>query len=147
MKVKDTSSIINSVIGKGTKFSGQFFLSGYLRIDGWCSGRIQTDGKIFVSKSGKCFANILVRAIEISGELRGDIVATESVVIRSTAKVTGDIITPHLKIEDGGFYKGSCRANPEIDIKKEIVLFQKKQEESLNNIQDDNVIMFEKKSS
>ena len=37
---------VNSIIGEGSEFNGEFKLSGLIRIDGKFKGLIQTDGKV-----------------------------------------------------------------------------------------------------
>ncbi len=145
--LKESSvNLVNCVIGKEAKFGGFCNTKGYLRIDGELVGFVQAEGKVFISKSGRCYANVLGKTIEVSGTLKGNVVATEGVVIQSTGRVIGDIVTPHIRIEEGAFYKGLCRANPTIDMNKEITNFQKEQKK-LEQSSFENVVPFEKKQN
>ncbi len=41
-------NIVNSIIGEGSEFKGEFNINGLLRIDGKFKGTIQTDGKVLI---------------------------------------------------------------------------------------------------
>jgi cytoskeletal protein CcmA (bactofilin family) len=46
---------------------------------------------------------------QIYGTVNGDIVATKRIEMGRTAKVTGNIQTPTLAIENGAIFEGGCR--------------------------------------
>ncbi len=102
-------AFINSIIGEGTRFKGEFDLNGLLRIDGDFSGVIRTKGKVLVGKNGRAECTLNAGTVVIGGVLRGEIMATEKVIILSTGLVLGNIATPRLIIEEGVVFNGSCR--------------------------------------
>lgn len=104
--------IVNSIIGEGAEFTGEFKLSGLIRIDGNFKGLIITDGKVLVGKTGVVDTDIRARIVVAGGEVRGNIYATERVTLLSTCHLTGDIVTPRLIIEEGVVFQGNCTINP-----------------------------------
>jgi cytoskeletal protein CcmA (bactofilin family) len=102
-------AFINSIIGEGTKFKGEFDLNGLLRIDGDFTGVIRTKGKVLVGKNGRAECTLHAGTVVIGGVLRGEIFSTEKVIILSTGLVLGTITTPRLIIEEGVIFNGSCR--------------------------------------
>ena len=50
--------------------------------------------------------------IRIDGEVKGDIVGMEKVVITKTGKVQGNIVGPRVTLEDGAKFKGSIDMDP-----------------------------------
>ena len=52
-------------------------------------------------------ANIEAKTIRIEGEVQGDIVGQERVVITTTGNVQGNVSSPRVMLEDGGRFKGS----------------------------------------
>ncbi|HNK96414.1 MAG TPA: polymer-forming cytoskeletal protein, partial [Leptospiraceae bacterium] len=44
--------------------------------------------------------------------IHGNIYASERVVLLSTCRLYGDIITPKLFIEEGVLFEGKCTVNP-----------------------------------
>ncbi|MCC5813524.1 MAG: polymer-forming cytoskeletal protein [Leptospira sp.] len=106
--------IVNSIIGEGAEFTGEFKLSGLIRIDGNFKGLIITDGKVLIGKSGVVDTDIRARIVVAGGEVRGNIYATERVTLLSTCHLTGDIVTPRLIIEEGVVFQGNCTINPQV---------------------------------
>jgi cytoskeletal protein CcmA (bactofilin family) len=101
-------NIVNSIIGEGSEFKGEFKINGLLRIDGSFQGTIETDGKVLVGQSGTAITDIRARLIVIGGTVRGNIYATERVILLSTGVVKGNIITPGLVMEEGVTLEGNC---------------------------------------
>jgi cytoskeletal protein CcmA (bactofilin family) len=104
---------VNSIIGEGAEFKGEFKLSGLIRIDGTFKGLLITDGKVLVGKSGIVDTDIRAKIVVAGGEVTGNIYATERVTLLSTCRLTGDIVTPRLIIEEGVVFQGSCTINPQ----------------------------------
>jgi cytoskeletal protein CcmA (bactofilin family) len=102
-------AFINSIIGEGTKFKGEFDLNGLLRIDGDFTGVIRTKGKVLVGKNGRAECTLHAGTVVVGGVLRGEIFSTEKVIILSTGLVLGNITTPRLIIEEGVVFNGSCK--------------------------------------
>ncbi len=102
-------AFINSIIGEGTKFKGEFDLNGLLRIDGDFTGVIRTKGKVLIGKNGRAECTLHAGTVVVGGVIRGEIYSTEKVIILSTGLVLGAITTPRLIIEEGVIFNGSCR--------------------------------------
>jgi cytoskeletal protein CcmA (bactofilin family) len=56
--------------------------------------------------------NIRARVIVVDGKVDGDLYATESVNIRATAKVKGNVCAPRVAIQDGAFFQGQVEMQP-----------------------------------
>ncbi len=102
-------AFINSIIGEGTRFKGEFDLSGLLRIDGDFTGTIRTKGKVLVGKNGRAECTLHAGTVVIGGVVRGEIFSSEKVIILSTGLMLGNITTPRLIVEEGVILNGSCR--------------------------------------
>ncbi len=105
---------INSLIGEGSEFKGEFKIKDLLRIDGYFKGTIQTEGKVLIGKTGKVESDLQVGILVVGGEVKGNIIAKKRVVLLSTSKVKGDIISPSLIIEEGCYFEGRCTINKEL---------------------------------
>ena len=66
-------AFINSIIGEGTKFKGEFDLNGLLRIDGDFTGVIRTKGKVLVGKNGRAECTLNAGTVVVGGVVRGEI--------------------------------------------------------------------------
>jgi cytoskeletal protein CcmA (bactofilin family) len=107
--------IVNSIIGEGSEFRGEFKINGLLRVDGKFTGTIQTEGKVLIGQSGEAVTDIEARIVIIGGTVRGNICATERVILLSTGYVTGNIITPGIVMEEGSTFDGQCVINKRAD--------------------------------
>jgi cytoskeletal protein CcmA (bactofilin family) len=67
---------------------------------------------VTVGRNGVVAANINAREIVVLGKVRGNLVASDRVDIRSEGSLTGDVVAQRISIEDGAFFKGG------IDIRK-----------------------------
>lgn len=104
-------NIVNSIIGEGSEFKGEFKINGLLRIDGKFQGTIETDGKVLIGQAGEAITDIKARLIVIGGSVKGNIFASERVIFLSTGRIKGNIITPSLVMEDGVIFEGNCTIN------------------------------------
>jgi len=95
-------AVVNSIIGEGARFRGDFELSGLLRIDGDFEGSIESAGKVLVGCHGTAIVpSINARIVIVGGKVIGNIRAQEMVTILSTGTVEGDIEAPRLLAEEG----------------------------------------------
>lgn len=101
---------LTGFVGNGTTLTGEASFKGMLRVDGGLSGRVSSqDGTLIVSTNGRVDANVEVAVAQIYGTVNGDITASKRIEMGRVAKVTGNIQTPALVIENGAIFEGSCR--------------------------------------
>jgi cytoskeletal protein CcmA (bactofilin family) len=82
--------------------------SGLIRLNTHFKGQIQCEGTILVNDQAEVDAEIKTKLISISGKVKGSIHAAERVEIKEHGVVLGDIFTPSLVIDPGGFFDGQC---------------------------------------
>lgn len=101
---------VGGFVGGTSALSGEINFRGMMRVDGKVSGRVASDdGTLIVSSGGRVEAEVAVVVAKISGEVTGDITASERVELGRTARVSGNIQTPALVVEDGAIFEGNCR--------------------------------------
>ena len=106
--------VVNSIIGEGARFRGDFELDGLLRIDGSFEGTIESGGKVLVGRHGIAVVpTINARVVIVGGKVTGNINALEKVTILSTGSVDGDIATPRLLAEEGVTLNGKVTMQPD----------------------------------
>ena len=98
----------NSTIGEGSSFEGSFYVAGSLKIEGRFDGELKTEEVLDVKESGKVQTNtpIKTKKFVLSGNMRGDVEATESSIIKETGRFMGDIAAPILNLAKGAVIKG-----------------------------------------
>lgn len=112
MKESIEDDLVNSIVGEGATFNGDFKLKGIIRIDGTFKGLIDTEGKVIIGKTGRVDTDIKAKVVVAGGEMYGNIYASERVTLLSTCRLYGDIITSRLIIEEGVVFHGKCTVNP-----------------------------------
>jgi cytoskeletal protein CcmA (bactofilin family) len=103
-----------NIIGKGTKIVGDINSGGDVRIDGTLTGNIVTTGKLVLGPSGFVEGNITSTHAELEGEVKGVVNISETLSLKSTAKVNGDIVTAKLMIEPGAIFTGTCNMGAKV---------------------------------
>jgi cytoskeletal protein CcmA (bactofilin family) len=102
----DASSV--NLIGNGTKITGDITSAGDVRIDGHLTGNIAITGKFVLGVNGVVDGNITSGNADLSGEVKGIVNVSETLSLKSTAKINGDIVTSKLMIEPGALFTGTC---------------------------------------
>src|SRR5215210_2613183 len=102
--------LLSGFVGNGTELTGEANFKGMLRVDGHLSGKVHSEeGTLIVSTNGLIDADIEVAIAQIHGTVNGDIIASKRIEMGRVAKVTGNIQTPSLVVEQGAVFEGSCR--------------------------------------
>ncbi|MBU0651834.1 MAG: polymer-forming cytoskeletal protein [Proteobacteria bacterium] len=106
-KIKEEEEI-RAFLGKGAEFTGKLMFNGSVRIDGDFKGSIFGNGTLVIGEGAEIEADIHVDSVMVSGEMRGQIDVKKKICIYSTGKVTGDLNTPVISLEEGAFFEGTC---------------------------------------
>ena len=107
---KNTSnegSAIN-LIGNGTQITGDINSTGDVRIDGTLFGNITLQGRLVIGHNGKIEGNVTCQNADVSGEIKGKLNVNETLVLKNTSKILGDIVTGKIAIEPGALFTGTC---------------------------------------
>lgn len=80
-----------------------------LRISGRFDGTLDTLGSLTIGERAQVQAQITGETIVIAGRVDGKIVARRHLTLLAGARVTGEIWTPRLVVEDGASLEGTCR--------------------------------------
>lgn len=107
--MKQPKGQMNAFLGKDTVFEGKLSFTGSVRLDGDFKGEVLTEGTLVIGDSANIEADIHVSHIIISGEIRGNIIASDRIEIKSPGKVFGNIQAPTVIIEEGVIFEGNCR--------------------------------------
>lgn len=100
---------LSGFVGHGTVLTGETSFQMMLRVDGHLTGTVTSDGgTLIVGTNGQVDANVSVGVATVNGIVNGDVYATEKIQLGRTAKVTGNISTPRLVIEEGALFEGGC---------------------------------------
>lgn len=97
-----------NIIGAGTVIEGDIKSEADIRIDGTLNGSLFTKGKLVLGATGTVEGEVSCQNADISGAINGKIKVSELLALKSSSKLTGEIITNKLSIEPGASFSGSC---------------------------------------
>jgi cytoskeletal protein CcmA (bactofilin family) len=98
----------HAVIGASISIVGDVSGSEDLTILGKVEGKVLLPkNSVTVGQSGRVTADIQAKVVSVAGEVRGNLVATEQIVIRKTATMLGNLTAPRVALEDGCCFRGS----------------------------------------
>jgi cytoskeletal protein CcmA (bactofilin family) len=106
-KASAARSGAHTVIGSSILIDGEISGDEDLVIQGTVKGKISLKESLFVEGSGVIEADIETANVEVSGQVTGNIVASEKVELKTDCKVVGDIRAPRILIADGAVFKGN----------------------------------------
>ncbi len=109
----------HNVFAQGTKIVGNIVSDGDIRVDGEIEGEIKTSGRVVLGKNSLVTGTITCPNAEILGKFTGKIQISETLSIRETAIVEGEIITKKLAIDVNAIFNGTCNMNQETSATKE----------------------------
>ena len=98
-----------TLISAGTVLKGNVKSGNDLRIDGTIHGNVSSEAKVVVGPSGFVEGDIEGVQTDIAGRLVGNATAGETVQLRTTANVQGNITTPNLQIDAGAVFNGQSQ--------------------------------------
>jgi cytoskeletal protein CcmA (bactofilin family) len=101
---------IDSLIGAGTRVSGNITFVGGLRIDGEVKGNIRTvddqAGTLVLSEQARVEGEITVSHLVVNGTVLGPVRATEFLELQPRARVTGDVEYNNVEMHLGAVVEG-----------------------------------------
>jgi cytoskeletal protein CcmA (bactofilin family) len=107
MKKEETKAAVN-MIGAGTVITGDIHSKGDIRVDGTLKGSVITEGKVVLGKEGVIEGDVECSTADISGMIKAKITVSQLLLLKTSAKLNGDITTNKLSIEPGAEFTGSC---------------------------------------
>jgi cytoskeletal protein CcmA (bactofilin family) len=113
MKNRGDGATLNGFLDKGSHLKGELSFEETFRIDGKFEGTIPRGSELILGDSAEVDAEIHVDRVSINGSLKGSVRASERIELHPRARVTADLQTPLLRIEEGAYFQGSCDMAPE----------------------------------
>ncbi|MDR0420797.1 MAG: polymer-forming cytoskeletal protein [Prevotellaceae bacterium] len=113
VNLDQVASNINRIC-ENTKITGIIETSGDIRIDGILEGSVTSTGRVVIGSKGKIKGDLHCAQIDVSGKIRGNIIATDVLMLKEKSVLIGEITVQKLIIESGATFNGICKmSNPE----------------------------------
>ena len=107
-KDKQPQVLERNIIGKNTSIIGDVKSEGDFRIDGNVEGTIETAGRVVIGKSGSVSGKVICNNAEIEGKFAGELSVNSLLTLKSTAKISGDVVISKLSVEPGAEFNATC---------------------------------------
>ncbi|MCQ2334559.1 MAG: polymer-forming cytoskeletal protein [Paludibacteraceae bacterium] len=101
-------STLYNALTSGSKIIGTVIADQDFRIDGTIEGDVQCTGKVIIGEHGMLNGSVSCENADIHGTLDGKIKVNQTLTLRATAKLTGDVATGTLIVEPNAQFNGTC---------------------------------------
>ncbi len=108
-KVTGNASDLSAYIDEASEIEGKYTFSGTVMLNGKLTGEIWSNDTLIIGEKGVVHASIRAGIVLVSGEVRGNILGTDRVELRGTARVFGDVEAAVIVVEEGVVFEGHCR--------------------------------------
>lgn len=92
-----------------SKIIGTIVANNDIRVDGTVEGDIQCRGKVVIGEKGFVHGNIQCTNAEVQGRIEGKVEALQTLALRASANIQGDVITQSLIVEPNAIFCGTCQ--------------------------------------
>lgn len=97
-----------NTIAKGTTITGDIISDGDFRIEGSIQGNVKTPGKVVVGKTGMINGTLKSSNADIEGRFSGKLLLSDTLSLKSTAHVEGEVEVGKLAVEPGATFNATC---------------------------------------
>ena len=97
-----------NVIAKNTTIVGDIKSDGDFRIDGTLEGSLKTDGRVIIGSDGFIKGKVEATNADIEGKFSGELLVSNTLTIKATADISGEVIIGKLSIEPGASFNATC---------------------------------------
>jgi len=96
-------------VGRNVNVSGKLIFHEPVRIEGRFRGEVRSVELVVVGEEGMIEGKVCAPRLLVMGELRGDVVGCDRVVLGPRAKFYGNIETRNLTVSEGAHLDGNVR--------------------------------------
>ncbi|MCL7752374.1 polymer-forming cytoskeletal protein [Polaribacter sp. Z022] len=97
-----------NVVAKNTTIVGEIKSDGDFRIDGNLDGNLITNGRVIIGVDGFIKGKVEATNADIEGKFSGELLVSNTLTIKSTADISGDVVIGKLSIEPGASFNATC---------------------------------------
>ena len=107
-KTEATTEVPKTIIGPCVKIHGEISGKEDLTVHGQVEGIIDLkNSQVSISRTGNIKADIYAKTITVEGEVQGNLVGEERIVLQPSGVVQGNMTSPRINVEDGAQFKGN----------------------------------------
>ena len=97
-----------NTIAQGTTLNGDLTSEGGFRVEGIVNGSVTTSGKVVIGKTGAVEGLFTCNNADVEGKFKGTLNVSDTLNLRSSAHIEGDVQIGKLSVESGATFNASC---------------------------------------
>jgi len=101
-----------ALIPPGARVEGRIECSGDLVLRGHLKGHVQIGGHFIIAGGAVCHASCRANSAVIHGDLVGNIVCSESIIVAVGARIVGDLLAPDIQLASDAEIDGTIDRLP-----------------------------------
>lgn len=105
---QQTAGTLYNALTAGSKIIGTILADSDIRVDGTVEGDITCPGKVVIGEQGFIHGNINCQNAEIMGRITGKVDVKQTLALRATCDIEGDVKTQTLIVEPNAKFNGTC---------------------------------------
>lgn len=113
MSNKTQTPVVNvnevSRISTGTVIKGEINSPNDIRIDGVFEGKIFSKGRVVVGEKAEIKGDIVCDNVDFWGKMTGSLFVRDTLTLKDTCSVNGDLHVQRLVVELGAHFDGTCK--------------------------------------
>lgn len=98
-----------SRISTGTVIKGEINSPNDIRIDGVFEGKIFSKGRVVVGEKAEIKGDIVCENVDFWGKMTGSLFVRDTLTLKDTCSVNGDLHVQRLVVELGAHFDGTCK--------------------------------------
>ena len=98
-----------SRISLGTAIHGDMVSPSDIRVDGQVDGTLFSDGKVVVGESARLSGKLFGTMVDFWGKMDGDVFVSDTLSLKSSSTVNGNIHVRRIQVEMGAQINGSFK--------------------------------------
>ena len=98
-------------IVEGTKILGDIVSLADFRLDGELIGSFTSNGKLVIGPAGSVKGDIICLNVDIEGKFEGKLKVEDTLNIKESANITGEVVIGKLAVEPGAIFNATCIMN------------------------------------
>ncbi|MDR2792972.1 MAG: polymer-forming cytoskeletal protein [Treponema sp.] len=97
---------VNTIIGPNSSVVGNVDSAGFTRVDGSLQGNLNSKGRVIIGEKARMKSDVVGTSVTIGGVVYGNVIASERLIVLSSALVLGNIITRRIQADEGCLIHG-----------------------------------------
>lgn len=98
--------VASTLITQGVTIKGTVEGEGVVQVEGVVEGEFRMVGAVIVADTGLVRGPISADVVRVAGKVEGNVTAREHMRLEQSGTLIGDVATPSLVVEDGGYLNG-----------------------------------------